>query len=132
MGLWRLFVKRSKTKLPKDLSEGEETFALHCRAKLKVQPVREVKLVEGREWRFDFFFPDHNLAVEIEGGTSHGKSRHSFGIGFENDARKYNAAAMAGVRLLRFTTEMVKSGEAINTVIEVLEYIDSLQYSASR
>lgn len=104
---------------PKELSVGEEEFALHCRVK-NLTPEREVKLIPGREWRFDFWFPDHKLAVEIEGATRFGKSRHSMGEGFENDARKYNAAAISGIRVLRFTTKMVKSCEAIDTVIAVL------------
>jgi len=54
--------------------------------------------------------------VEIEGGTRFGKSRHSRGDGFERDARKYNAAALLGWRILRFTTAMVISGEAIDVV----------------
>jgi len=61
------------------------------------------------------------MAVEIEGGTVYGRSRHSQGAGFEGDCRKYNALALAGVKVLRFTTAMVKSGEAIDTVLEVLK-----------
>jgi very-short-patch-repair endonuclease len=131
MAKWGMFM-RKKRAIPKELSEGEETFWLHCRARLKNEPLREVKLIPGREWRFDFFFPEQSLAIEIDGGTAYGMSRHSRGRGYENDARKLNSAAAQGIRVLRFTSEMVKSGEAIKTVIEVLDYIDSLQYSASR
>jgi very-short-patch-repair endonuclease len=105
--------------MPRELSPGEEAFAFHCHL-LNLKPEREVKLIPGREWRFDFYWPEHNLAVEIEGATRFGKSRHSKGEGFENDARKYNAAAIAGIRLLRFTTKMVKTAEAIDTVMAVL------------
>lgn len=94
-------------------SPGEEEFAQHCRA-YGLNPEREALLIAGRNWRFDFWFPEHNLAVEIEGATRFGKSRHSRGSGFENDARKYNAAALAGIRVLRFTTAMVHSAEAIS------------------
>ena len=100
-------------------STGEETFLLHCQA-YKLTPVREAELIPGRKWRFDFYFTGHNLAVEIEGSTAFGNSRHSRGKGFENDARKYNAAALAGIKVLRFTTAMVVSGEAIDAVMKVL------------
>lgn len=100
------------------LSVGEETFAMHCQA-YGIQPVREYVFCPGRKWRFDFFLPENNLAVEIEGGTSFGKSRHSRGAGFENDCRKYNEAAFMGISVLRFSTAMVISGEAIDTVLRI-------------
>ena len=108
------------TKIPKPLSEGEETFARDCKV-YGLDPEREVELIPGRKWRFDFYFQEKDLAVEIEGATKYGKSRHSKGEGFEEDARKYNAAALAGIKLLRFSTEMGKSGEAIDTVLEALK-----------
>lgn len=111
--------RKPRSKVPPAKSEGEETFALHCRA-YGLSPEREVSLIPGRNWRFDFWWPDRALAVEIEGGTSFGKSRHSRGSGFEEDARKYNAASLSGIRLLRFTTKMVVSGEAIDAVMTVL------------
>ena len=110
-----------RAKLPPKLSVGEETFWLHCQARLPGRlPLREQALIPGRKWRFDFYFPENRLAVEIEGATKYGKSRHSRGEGFESDCRKYNAASLAGYKLLRFTTAMVESGEAINEVEEAL------------
>jgi very-short-patch-repair endonuclease len=114
--------RRKQTGVPAPLSLGEETFAFHCRVQGLPDPMREVELIPGRAWRFDFYWPSHDLAVEIEGGTAFGKSRHSRGEGFERDARKYNSASLAGIRLLRFSTAMVESGEAINTVMGVLGY----------
>jgi very-short-patch-repair endonuclease len=100
------------------MSEGEAEFLLHCQA-YKLEPVSEYRFHPLRKWRFDFFFPADSLAVEIEGGTwSNG--RHSRGKGFEEDIRKYNAAAKMGIIVLRFTTAMVKSGEAIDEVRSAL------------
>lgn len=101
------------------LSEGEEAFALHCRAE-KLRPEREWRFHPKRKWRFDFAFPDKKLAVEIEGSIWRG-GRHSRGTGFENDAEKYNAAAKAGWRVLRYSTGMVLAGDAINDVMEMLK-----------
>ena len=47
-----------------------------------------------REWRFDFAWPEHRLAVEIEGGLW-ASGRHQFRKGFEKDAEKYEAAMLA-------------------------------------
>jgi very-short-patch-repair endonuclease len=107
--------------IPRILSEGEETFALHCQAYLHPvdQPVREHQFC-NRKWRFDFAWPSKKVAVEVEGGTSFGKSRHSKGAGFERDAEKYNRAAREGWIVLRYSTRMVIAGDAINEVVEVL------------
>lgn len=107
------------SKVPKKLSPGEETFALQCRA-YGLEPLREYKFVDDRRWRFDFAWPDKKLAVEVEGGTSFGRSRHSRGDGFERDAAKYNRASREGWVVLRYTTRMVGAGEAIDEILEVL------------
>jgi very-short-patch-repair endonuclease len=106
-------------KIPKALSEGEEQFALHCQI-YKLKPEREYIFAAPRKWAFDFCWPEKKIAVEIEGGTAFGKSRHSRGDGFVNDCRKYNTAAARGWAVLRFTTAMVISGEAVDTVREAL------------
>lgn len=105
-------------KVPQPLSPGEETFALHCRA-YNLSPVREHQFCE-RKYRFDFAWPDKKLAVEVEGGTSFGRSRHSKGEGFERDIAKYNRAARDGWVVLRYSTRMVTDGTAIDEVLEVL------------
>lgn len=99
--------------IPVALSEGEETFMLHCNT-YGLKPEREYRFCE-RKWRFDFAFPDKKIGVEIEGGTwSHG--RHTLGSGYEKDLVKYNQAATMGWRVFRFTTGMVLRGEAVDQV----------------
>lgn len=107
------------SKIPQALSVGEETFALHCSAE-GLAPTREHQFCD-RGWRFDFAWPEKKVAVEVEGGTAFGKSRHSKGRGFEADAAKYNRAAREGWIVLRYSTRMVTAGDAINEVITVLE-----------
>lgn len=106
----------SKQTIPQALSKGEEAFALHCRAE-NLHPEREYMFHPTRKWRFDFYFPAHRIAVEIEGGYG---GRHQRRAGFEGDAYKYNAAARMGILVLRFTTSMVLRGDAINDVLEML------------
>jgi very-short-patch-repair endonuclease len=105
--------------VPKALSTGEELFAQHC-ACYNLNPVRELQFHAGRKYRLDFAWGSRNIAVEIDGGTASGKSRHSKGKGYEEDCRKLNLAASLGWRVFRFTTAMVVSGEAIDTIREVL------------
>lgn len=110
--------------VPSPASAGEEEFWLHCRALLSAgeQPEREFEFDGERRWRFDFAWPAQRLAVEVEGGTRYGLSRHSRGAGFEQDARKYNRAAELGWRVLRFSTAMVRSGEAIDAVRRLVRH----------
>ena len=104
--------------VPKPRSEGEETFAMHCQAE-NLRPEREWQFSK-RKFRFDFAWPTHKLAVEIEGGIWRG-GRHSTGTGFTNDCIKYNLATKEGWRVLRYSTEMVVDGTAINDVMEMLK-----------
>lgn len=69
----------------------------------------------ARRWRFDFAWPAIKLAAEIEGGSWIG-GRHTRGAGFEQDVIKYNQATMDGWYILRFTTEMVNDGRALDVV----------------
>ena len=73
----------------------------------------------ARQWRFDFAFPLLRLAVEVDGGTWN-NGRHVHGSGFEEDCRKLNTAALAGWTVLRFTGDMVETGEAILAVAEAV------------
>ena len=84
----------SRVPVPKKLSPGEEGFALACRLEKK-------------------------LAIEIEGGVWSG-GRHVRGTGYSADLEKYNALAILGWRLLRFSTAMVENGTAINTTLAML------------
>lgn len=69
-------------------------------------PVREHQFHASRRWRFDFAWPDQQVAVEIEGGTfSRRQGRHNSGIGHHRDCEKYNAAALLGWCVLRYTTK---------------------------
>jgi len=102
---------------PKPLSEGEETFQLHCNS-YGLKPEREYRFCD-RKWRFDFAFPDKKVGVEVEGGTWI-RGRHTRGSGYENDLNKYNQAATMGWRVLRFTTGMIQRGEAIEQVMASL------------
>ena len=97
----------------------EATLALQMRAQGVSGYVREHRFHPKRRWRFDFAWPERRLAVEVEGGTW-SQGRHTRGQGFAADCEKYNAAALLGWRVLRFTKEMVENWSAVKLVQEAL------------
>jgi len=71
-----------------------------------------------RKWRNDYYLPELNLAIEVEGGVwSNG--RHTRGRGYLNDMDKYNAVTMAGIRLLRIDTDRLNSAYFRGLIIEM-------------
>jgi len=107
-----------KVKIPRAPSVGEETLALH----LKTDGIlfsREWKFHPTRKWKFDFVV-GKNIAIEVEGGSWSGGS-HNRGKRFEDDCEKYNTAVLFGWRVFRFTTNMVKSGIAIDVIHRALQ-----------
>jgi len=76
-----------------------------------------------RKWQIDYAFPDERLAVEIEGGGWAG-GRHVSGAGFHKDMEKYNALALHGYRLLRFTPKQRDTGEAVTIIREYFNQRD--------
>jgi hypothetical protein len=67
-----------------------------------LEPVTEYRFHPLRRWRFDYAWPAHKLALEVEGGLWVG-GRHSRGKGAVADLEKYSEAAIAGWRILYCT-----------------------------
>ena len=97
----------------------EEALALQIKAAKVTPPVREHKPIAGRQWRCDFAWPDLLVAVEVEGGIWSG-GRHIRPAGFEADAEKYNAMAIAGWAVLRVTPGHIKSGQALQWITRLV------------
>lgn len=74
-------------------------------------PVREYRFDKIRRWRFDMAWPEHMVAVELDGGVYSG-GRHVRGKGFEGDLEKMNAAMAQGWRVFRFTSGMLRKDPA--------------------
>ncbi len=91
---------------------------------------RQFKFHPVRRWKADIAIPAAMLLIEIEGVARPGAknphtgkallSRHQTISGYREDCRKYNSAVTLGWRVLRFTQDMVKSGEALETVERAL------------
>jgi very-short-patch-repair endonuclease len=103
------------------ISEGEElinAFLGELSAEFGFEFVREFRFHAVRRWRFDFAIPGLLLAVEFEGGAWTG-GRHTRGSGFVKDCEKYNAAAVLGWGVLRFTTDMLGGAkDVIRSAVE--------------
>jgi len=112
--------KERKTKEP---SSGERTFMYYWNllAGEALPFQREFKFHPERGWLFDFVWEAKKVAVEVEGGTGSG-GRHTRFLGFQEDCEKYNAAALLGWRLLRFTPQMLEADPetCIDMVIQLL------------
>jgi len=76
---------------------------------------REYRFAPPRRYRFDFAYPEKKVAIECEGG-SFTLGRHNRSTGFRDDCRKYNLAVLSGWKVLRYTKEMLESGEAVDEI----------------
>ena len=120
----RIYKPKRKAKRPASVkkervvSEGEAILSQHLRT-LKIEFEQEFKFHPSRKWRADFHLKEKKILVEVEGGIwSNG--RHTRGKGYLGDLDKYNAATMMGYQVIRFSTEQVKSGKAIEQIFKLI------------
>ena len=112
--------RKTSTKRPKKAkgekvqSEGEATLATKLKA-LKIEFEQEFYFHPKRKWRADFHLVGKKILVEVEGGIWSG-GRHTRGKGYIGDMDKYNSATMMGYQVIRFSTEQVKSGLAVQQI----------------
>ena len=78
-------------------------------------PEREFRFHRTRKWRFDFAWPEHHVAVEIDGGLFVGHG-HQRGPQFSKDCQKLNAAVLLGWRVLRYTT--IEMRQNLNQIVD--------------
>lgn len=96
-------------------SKAEENLAFAMEFDGIEQPIREFKFSTTRRWRFDFAWPEHKFAVEVEGLT-HDGGRHQRIEGFINDLVKYEAAMLDGWTVYRCSKSMINSGRALEVI----------------
>ena len=106
-------------KVVKVSKRGAASCASLASARSSSDPTGQVRRSGCQPWRFDFAWPEQRVAVEVEGGTFSG-GRHTRPLGFRKDCEKLNEATCRGWRVLRVTTEMVKSGEALTYLQRLL------------
>ena len=101
-------------------SELEQALLTQMRWLELPEPAREYQFHQTRQWRFDFAFVEHRVAVEVQGGTWK-RGRHTRGQGYEDDCEKLNEATIAGWRVLYVTGKMVNDGRAVTFIERVLQ-----------
>ena len=106
--------KRPKVKGEKIPNEFEAKLAGELKT-LKIEFEQEFEFHPKRKWRADFHLVGKKILVEVEGGIWSG-GRHTRGKGYIGDMEKYNAATMMGFQVIRFSTDQVKSGHAIQQI----------------
>ena len=88
-------------------------------------PEREVRLIPGRRFRTDFFFPQARLVVEVDGGQFvPGGGRHNRPAGYASDCEKTNELTLLDYRILRVTPEHIRSGKALSWIERGLRRFD--------
>ncbi len=101
-------------------SDAEEALAFQLRT-VGIRFEREFIFAAPRKWRADFLIgivpgdDGPKVLVEVDGGSWTG-GRHTSGTGFEKDAEKASAAAIAGYRVIRCTPRQVESGECLRWI----------------
>lgn len=105
----------------KKAMQGIDIFVQLCAKVLGSSPVKEYRFHESRMWRFDYAFPQHLIALEVEGGV-HTGGRHIRPRGFLNDMEKYNAAAVAGWRVLRCTPSTLTTTATFELIKKAMEW----------
>jgi len=94
---------------------------------LLVGLVRQYRFCTGeyhdRQFTFDFCYPEHKIAIEVDGGQWElGGGRHMS----DEDYHKLNIATAHGYYLLRFKTNMVDE-DGVGCVIRIREVYDKLK-----
>lgn len=108
-----LLIQIKAARLP--LPEREYRFAALATGGIG-KGVRQRLVAERlKDWRFDFAWPELMLAVEVEGG-GWTQGRHTRGEGFLADLKKYGAGQRLGWTIYRTAGELIKSGEALQTI----------------
>lgn len=110
--------KRPKVKGEKIPNEFEAKLAGELKT-LKIEFEQEFEFHPKRKWRADFHLVGKKILVEVEGAIWSG-GRHTRGKGYLGDMEKYNAATMMGFQVIRFSTDQVKSGHAIQQIVKMV------------
>lgn len=84
------------------------------------EAVTEYRFHPSRRWRFDYAYPAHKVAIEVEGAVWAG-GRHTRGAGYLADCEKYNAAQLLGWIVLRYSPAQMETMDYYEDVITALK-----------
>lgn len=90
------------------------------------KPVFEFCFYEGRKWRFDICFPDHKVAVEVQGGLFANKKgavgAHARGAALLKEYEKLRHAAALGWLVLPCVPRDVTTIEIVRLIRAALAH----------
>lgn len=102
-------------------SKLEEDFYRYWNNGKRLKPITGHKFHPVRQWRFDFAWVEHKLAIEIQG---YGEGHNSYN-GMKTDYEKFNEATLMGWRILFYMAhhinDPVHRRTMINQIGEALE-----------
>ncbi|MFZ2937617.1 MAG: hypothetical protein WA066_02810 [Candidatus Omnitrophota bacterium] len=84
----------------------------------------EYRFHPTRRWKSDYANPKIKTIIEIEGGVFT-SGRHTRGTGFIKDCEKYNAASIAGWKILRYTPDQMRAGRFGVDILTILDHTPS-------
>lgn len=91
-----------KTAQKQNTQQLRDVFTVIMKTDFGLECVKEYRFHPKRLWRFDYAFPEHKIALEVEGGVWT-QGRHTRAEGFLGDIEKYNTATLMGWRVFRCT-----------------------------
>ncbi len=112
------------------MKKADAIFAALCRSEGLPDPVTEHRFHPVRKWRFDYAWPDHLVALEVEGGVFGYKRKngtrsktgaHSSVTGILRDIEKYSEAAALGWRILRVQPKELRTQKTIDLLRRCLK-----------
>ena len=83
------------------------------------EPVFEHRFHPDRKWRFDVAWPEHRVAIEVQGGIWI-RGGHSRGAGQRRDWEKFNEAAVLGWAVLQCEPKDLMKKETADLVTRAL------------
>ena len=109
------FVQCAEKDLQLDLSHFWKVYGIP-------EPVAEFKFHPKRRWKFDWAWVDRKIACEVDGGLwVAGGGRHNRPVTMIKDNEKFNNAALLGWRILKFTPQQFRNGEAAEFIKLIIE-----------
>ena len=111
----------------KKASDLEDSFALWLMVEGMPPCAPEHQFHWARKWRFDFAWPQHKVAVEVDGMVyGEKKGGHQTVKGRLEDAEKYMAAQRLGWQILTVPGPWILEGERDIWRPEVMETLRAL------
>lgn len=82
---------------------------------------RNSPFIEGRRFQADFWFYNDRVALEVDGGVWMARGGHTTGAGYTSDRERDVEALLQGILTVRYTSDQVRKGYAIETFPKILE-----------